>query len=108
MAENWIAAGRADRLDHRPIVAVRVDGRDLLLVRDGGILHACERACPHEQADLCLGHVADGRLHCPRHLASFGLQDGRISLGWQSRDLRSYPVRVVDGVVWIDVANASS
>lgn len=102
-AENWVAAGRADRLDHRPIVAFRVDGRDLIVLRDGDRLHACERACPHEQADLCLGHVANGRLHCPRHLASFGLHDGRISPGWESRDLRRYPVRVVDGVVWIDV-----
>ena len=99
----WIAAGRADRLDRHPIVTVRAGDLDLIVFYDGGRLHACERACPHEQADLCLGHVADGQLHCPRHLASFGLHDGRISPGWESRDLRRYPARVVDGVVWVDV-----
>ncbi len=104
----WIAAGPVGRLDRREIVAVRADGRDLVLLRDGDTIQACERACPHEQADLCLGHVADGRLHCPRHLASFGLDDGRISRGWSSRDLRRYPVRVVDGVVWIDVSDGPS
>lgn len=35
---------------------------------------------------------------CPRHLASFRLGDGRMSPGWQSRNLRRYPVRVVNGV----------
>ena len=105
VADNWIAAGPADRLDRRPIVTYRVGAHDVIVFYDDGQLYACERACPHEQADLCLGHVSEGRLHCPRHLASFGLQDGSISRGWQSRDLRRYPVRVVDGVVWIDVGD---
>lgn len=100
-----MAACSADRLDRRPIIAIHVDGHDIIVLRDGSRLHACERACPHEQADLCVGHVTQGRLHCPRHLASFGLDDGRISPGWQSRDLRRYAVRVLDGVVWIDVAD---
>lgn len=107
VAETWIAAATTDRLKRRPIVAVRVGGIDLILVREGSRLHACERACPHEQADLCSGHVADGRVHCPRHLASFGLEDGRISPGWQCRDLRRYKVRVAGGMVWVDVGKTS-
>lgn len=107
VSEMWIAAGSADRLVHRPIVALQVNGRDLIVLRDSGRLHACERACPHEQADLCLGHAANGRLHCPRHLASFDLDDGKISSGWQSRDLRRYPVRIIDGVIWIDLGTTS-
>ncbi|WP_235884458.1 Rieske 2Fe-2S domain-containing protein [Bradyrhizobium frederickii] len=49
---------------------------------------ACERACPHEQADLGRGHVAAGRRFCPRHAASFDLRDGPISSGWPSPPLR--------------------
>ena len=63
---------------------------------------ACDRVCPHEQADLGFGHVAAGRLFCPRHAASFGVRDGQISSGWQSRPLRLYPVRIAGGQVWID------
>ena len=107
VAENWIAAGRADRLNRRPIVTLRVGDLDLIVFHDGDRLHACERACPHEQADLCLGHIAEGRLHCPRHLASFGLDDGRISPGWQSRNLRCFPIRVIDGVVHINIGDTS-
>ena len=107
VAENWIAAGRTDRLNRHPIVTVRVGDLDLIVFHDGDRLHACERACPHEQADLCLGHIAEGLLHCPRHLASFGLDDGKISTGWQSRNLRCFPIRVVDGVFQINIGDTS-
>jgi 3-phenylpropionate/trans-cinnamate dioxygenase ferredoxin component len=73
-----------------------------LMVRDGDRIFACERTCPHEQADLSLGRVAGGRLFCPRHLASFDLRNGDVSAGWPSRGLQRYAVRIEDGQIWID------
>jgi len=101
---RWVEALPLDRLADRTILCVRVDTSDLLLVRDGERVIACERACPHEQADLRGGHIVDGRLFCPRHLASFDLCDGRMSAGWPSRPLQLYPVEVRDGWIWIDAA----
>src|SRR5450631_3931940 len=101
--EKWVAICLSDRLAHKTIVCVRLEAADLLLIRKGDRIFACERACPHEQADLSLGRVADGRLFCPRHLASFDLQDGNVSAGWPSRALRHYPVRIKDGQIWVDV-----
>jgi nitrite reductase/ring-hydroxylating ferredoxin subunit len=83
---------------------MRLAGVSLLLVRQGDQVFACERACPHEQADLSHGHVANGRLFCPRHQASFDLQDGKISAGWASKPLRIFPVRIKDEQIWIDSA----
>ena len=91
-AENWIAICPASRLASQTIICVRLDTMDFLLVREGDQVFACERACPHEQADLSLGHVANGRLFCPRHLASFDLHDGNISDGW-ARSLCEYFLR---------------
>jgi 3-phenylpropionate/trans-cinnamate dioxygenase ferredoxin subunit len=101
---RWIEVLPLERLVDQAIVCVRVQAVDLLLVRDGERIMACERACPHEQADLSLGRVAEGRLSCPRHFASFDLKDGRISAGWPSRPLRRYPVRIEGGLIWIDTA----
>lgn len=78
-APRWAEVLPSVRLGDRAIVCIRVDTADLLLARDGERVFACERACPHEQADLSLGHVAEGRLQCPRHLASFDLARGDIS-----------------------------
>ncbi len=101
---RWVDALPLERLADRAVLCVRVKAADLLLVRDGEHITACERACPHEQADLSLGRVADGRLFCPRHFASFYLKDGHISAGWPSRPLRRYPARIKDGRIWIDAA----
>jgi len=100
---KWVAACSLDRLSERGIVCVRVEGIDLIVLRNGDAIHAFERACPHEQADLGQGRVADGRLFCPRHQASFDLNNGAITPGWPSRDLRRYSVRIEAAQVWIDV-----
>jgi len=106
--ERWVAVCPSDRLTLRAMVCTRLEGVDLLLIRDGNDVFACERACPHEQADLSLGRVADGRIFCPRHFASFDLHDGTISKGWPSRALRRYPARIKDGRIWIDAAAIKS
>ncbi|CAN5391225.1 Rieske (2Fe-2S) protein [soil metagenome] len=101
--DDWIAVCTLERLAERGMVCVRAGGADLIVIRDGERIHACERACPHEQADLSCGRVADGKLFCPRHLAWFSLGSGAISPGWPSRALRIYPVRICEGQVWIAV-----
>lgn len=99
---KWLAVCRLDRLVLRKMLCTQVKGIDLILIWSDGRAVACERVCPHEQADLSLGHVSDGRLFCPRHAATFDLCDGRISEGWSSRPLRIYPVRIEDDQVWVD------
>ena len=94
-AGTWVPACRIEALAGRTLVPVRVAGRHLLLVQDGGVLFATERACPHEGADLALGHCARGRLFCPRHQAWFTLQDGTVSPGWDFRRLRTFATRCV-------------
>ena len=84
------------------MVSARVAGIDLILISTDNHAVACERVCPHEQADLAAGHVANGRLFCPRHAASFDLRSGAMSPGWPSRGLRVYPVEVVNGEVVVD------
>lgn len=104
---GWIELCKSERLTERTIVSARAEGVELIVLCDAGQIHAFERACPHEQADLCRGHVQDGRLFCPRHRASFDLRNGAISPGWPSRDLRRYPVKVMDGAVFIEAASVA-
>jgi 3-phenylpropionate/trans-cinnamate dioxygenase ferredoxin subunit len=102
--ENWIAICSSTRLASQTIICMRLDAVDFLLIREGDQVFACERACPHEQADLSLGRIKDGRLFCPRHFASFDLDDGEVSAGWPSRRLRRYPAKTGNGRIWIDAA----
>jgi 3-phenylpropionate/trans-cinnamate dioxygenase ferredoxin subunit len=92
--ESEIAVCSVQASIDAPILPVRAGDRQLLVIRDGDRIVACERACPHEQADLALGRCAHGRLFCPRHYASFDLRDGAVSAGWTVRPLRLYPVTI--------------
>lgn len=104
---RWVAVCAAVRLRDQPMLCATAAGVALLVIREGDRLYACERACPHEQADLSLGRVRDGQLHCPRHQAWFDLGDGHISPGWSSRALRRYALRVVDGEVQVNLETAA-
>jgi 3-phenylpropionate/trans-cinnamate dioxygenase ferredoxin subunit len=106
--DTWIPVCGLDRLTSQTIVCVRLSGVDLILVWSEGHVVACERVCPHEQADLGHGYVSGGRLFCPRHPASFDLRNGEISAGWPSRPLQMYPVRIGDGQVWIEAGSVRS
>src|ERR1700761_5125326 len=101
---SWVEVSSLDRIADQAIICVRVEAVDILLVRDGERVIACERACPHEQADLSRGQLRHGRLFCPRYLASFDLGSGQISAGWPSRPLQLCPVEVRDGQIWINAA----
>jgi 3-phenylpropionate/trans-cinnamate dioxygenase ferredoxin component len=98
----WTAVCPLGRLIEQTFVCARIGETDVLLIWDENRAIACERACPHEQADLSQGRLSNGRLLCPRHAASFDLDDGAITAGWPSRPLRIYPVRIAEGHAWID------
>src|SRR6187455_298553 len=82
--EKWMPVCGLNRLISQTIVCARVTGVDVILIWNEGRAVACERMCPHEQADLSAGRLSGGRLCCPRHAASFDLRNGRISYGWPS------------------------
>lgn len=105
---RWTAICPVNRLIEKTFVCTSIDGNDLMLIWDGSRAIACERACPHEQADLSRGRLSNGRLLCPRHAASFDLDDGSITAGWPSAPLRIYPVRFAEEQVWIDAEAVTS
>ena len=49
------------------IVPVTVDGRDIVLYRDGDTIYAAQRQCLHQGADLADGIVSRGFLVCAVH-----------------------------------------
>jgi 3-phenylpropionate/trans-cinnamate dioxygenase ferredoxin subunit len=99
----WVYACTLDRLKDQTMICALASKIALILIWHEDRAIACERACPHEQADLSLGHVSEGRLVCPHQAASFDLIDGHISSGWSSRPLRIYPVRVENDEIWVQV-----
>ncbi len=73
---GWYVVAESADLKDEPM-AVRLLGEDLVLWRDGddSVVVAPDR-CPHREAPLSVGTLADGRLTCIYHGWAFGT-DGR-------------------------------
>jgi 3-phenylpropionate/trans-cinnamate dioxygenase ferredoxin component len=99
---RFVVVARCEHLRDGGFAPVVIDGHGLVLARQGETVYAFQGTCPHEKADLAQGRIEDGRLVCPRHLASFDLADGQVSRGWKVDCLKLYPVRVADGEIAVD------
>lgn len=101
--DRWVDVGALAELKFGPGAPVQVDGHWLALFRLGGDLVAIDNACPHASAPLCDGTVQDGKVVCFLHCWQFDLRTGACDVGadW---NVRTWPVRVRDGRVEVDVA----
>jgi len=81
--------------------AVTVEGRPVVLAELDGRLVAFDGACSHAGGPLGKGSIADGRLQCPWHRATFDLRTGAPCAGPARKTLRRYPIRVEAGTVLV-------
>jgi 3-phenylpropionate/trans-cinnamate dioxygenase ferredoxin component len=73
----------------------------------GGELYAIEDRCSHDDGPLCEGDWDEElcRVICPRHGSAFDLETGRPLSLPAFQPVEVYPVRVVDGVIRVDVGD---
>jgi 3-phenylpropionate/trans-cinnamate dioxygenase ferredoxin component len=72
----------------------------------GGKLYAIEDRCSHDDGPLCEGDWDEETctVVCPRHGSQFELSSGRpISLP-AYEPVATYPVRIADGMVRVDIS----
>lgn len=82
---------------------VVVDGVDVCLVRIGDELFAVHDECTHEAVPLSEGEVEDHTIECWLHGSRFNLHTGEVLNPPAVEPVATYPTRVVDGQVQIDV-----
>jgi nitrite reductase/ring-hydroxylating ferredoxin subunit len=102
-AATLVRVGRVADIQAAGCLTARVEGHTLALVACGGRVHAVDNRCPHLGFPLHRGTVHDGILTCPWHHARFDLASGGTFDPWAD-DVRSFPVQIRDGDVWVDLA----
>lgn len=112
-AQGWFEAVRSEEVGSKP-VAVPGLCRDLVCYRGwSGRVHVVDGVCPHMGVSLARHGIVDGEGICCRFHGWTWDGDGcHVRMSWQGRamamfNLRSYPVREVDGRVWIRLAPES-
>lgn len=72
---------RLDELAEGALMRVRVAGRQLVIVRVDGRLHALRDRCPHQGKPLSGGWCEQGRVVCPWHRYAFDPATGHEATG---------------------------
>jgi nitrite reductase/ring-hydroxylating ferredoxin subunit/uncharacterized membrane protein len=98
---DWTAAiSDAELTEGRPACVLVGEG-PVLLVRQGGRIHALADRCTHRGGPLHEGELGAGTVTCPWHGSTFRLEDGSVERGPAYTPQPTYEARVRDGQVEI-------
>lgn len=101
---NWIEACSTDDIEQEDLMRFDHDGRTYAIYRspDDGFF-ATAGLCTHEQVHLEDGLVMDDTVECPKHNGVFNYKTGQALGAPVCVNLKTYPVKVEQGTVFIDV-----
>lgn len=100
---GWTATLRAEEVGPGTAKVVEAGGRRIAVCNTGEGYYAIDDLCTHDGGPLDQGRLDGREIECPRHGARFDVTTGRALCLPAVRPVRTYPVRVADGVVEIDL-----
>jgi nitrite reductase/ring-hydroxylating ferredoxin subunit/uncharacterized membrane protein len=98
-ASDWVEALAEQELAEGRPACVLVDRVPVLLVREGGEIHALANRCTHRGGPLHEGEVSDGLVTCPWHGSQFDLRTGSVERGPASSPQPAYETRSRNGAI---------
>ena len=100
----WQRAAGADEVAEGLPLGVSVAGYDICLLKWHGNVYAIDDICSHAEAQLSQGEQDGPILQCPRHGGRFDIRTGKAVHYPAFSPVATYPTRVEDGIVFVDVA----
>jgi 3-phenylpropionate/trans-cinnamate dioxygenase ferredoxin subunit len=98
-----VAVGRDSDLDEGAVKVVEAGGQRIALCKFDGSVYAIDDVCTHDRGPLDQGELIGGEIECPRHGARFDVTTGRATRLPAIQPVRTYPVRVEDGMIKVEV-----
>jgi naphthalene 1,2-dioxygenase system ferredoxin subunit len=104
MTNNWIDAAAADAVPEDDVIAVPLAGKEVALYGVDGQVYATDNICTHGHARLCDGFLEGGEIECPLHQGRFDVRSGKAMCTPLTEDIRTYPVKIENGRVFVDLS----
>ena len=96
--------GSYSDLANDQISAVSVDGVKVALYKIKDDVFATNEMCSHDECSLeDFGKIRGEEVECTCHGAMFRIKTGEVTRGPATSPLKTYPVKIVDGEIWIEV-----
>jgi MocE subfamily Rieske [2Fe-2S] domain protein len=106
LPSDWYAAGKADDFEDEDVEQLWVADVPIAVYKAQGSFYATQDVCTHEHAYLSDGVVVDCVVECPFHQGRFDVRSGEALGAPVIIPLKTFPVRVVDGRVYVHVTQA--
>ena len=103
MSKNWVMAASVDEVPEGDVIGCAPDGRDIALYSVDGEIYATDNICTHAHARLCEGFLEGHEIECPMHQGKFDVRTGKAMCPPVTEDIRTYPVRIDDGKVYVAI-----
>ncbi|WP_271600876.1 MULTISPECIES: non-heme iron oxygenase ferredoxin subunit [unclassified Bradyrhizobium] len=99
----WQQVTTRDKVSPETPFAFTIGERNFALYQVASTYYALDNVCPHAFALMSDGFVEGDTVECPLHGALFHIPSGRCLGPPADADLRSYPVRLDDEQILVDV-----
>src|SRR5262245_44664486 len=103
---TWSKACSIAELRERKVIAVKRDGRSIVLFAEGDQLYAVDNRCPHMGFPLSRGTLKDGVLTCHWHAWQFDASCGGCFTSGGS-PVDSYPIDTRGPDIYVGLADLS-
>jgi naphthalene 1,2-dioxygenase system ferredoxin subunit len=103
MTTHWIDAAAHDEVPPDDVIAVTAAGREIALYGVDGAVFATDNICTHGHARLCEGFLEGHEIECPLHQGRFDVRTGVATCAPATEGIRSYPVKIEAGRVWLAI-----
>lgn len=101
---EWVEVCERDEIDEEDVIRFDHAGKTFAIYRSpDDTFHATDGLCTHEKIHLADGLVMDDIIECPKHNGRFNYKTGEARGAPVCVNLRTYPVRVEGGSVFIRV-----
>ncbi len=107
MSSNWIDFYAQGDVPEGDSVGIDFEGKNLALFSVGGIVFATDNICTHGNARLCDGYLEGYEIECPLHQGRFDIRTGKAMCAPLTADIKTYPIKIVDGRVFIDLSSGA-
>jgi MocE subfamily Rieske [2Fe-2S] domain protein len=106
-AEGWVETGAASALDREDVMRFDHGGQTYAIYRTADDrYYATDGMCTHGNTHLGTGWVKGDLIECPKHNGRFDIRDGSPRRPPVCVALRSYPVRVDNGKLFLNISQA--
>jgi naphthalene 1,2-dioxygenase system ferredoxin subunit len=105
MSDSWINLMAFEDTFEGEVVRVEVNQKNLAVYHVNGQIYCSDNVCTHGNALLSDGVLEGHEIECPFHQARFDVRDGRVTCEPASKAMKTFPIKVADGRIWIHLDN---